>query len=161
MPIKVGDPVPAATFKQLSANGIADIDIATLLKGKKVVLFGLPGAYTPVCSASHLPGFVAKADELKAKGIDEIACISVNDLFVMQAWGKAHGADGKVTMLSDADGTFTRAIGLTVDLPDFGLSGRSERYSMVIQDGAVKTINVEKTVFDHGVSSAATCTLHT
>jgi glutaredoxin/glutathione-dependent peroxiredoxin len=161
MPIKVGDPVPAATFKQLSANGIADIDIATLLKGKKVVLFGLPGAYTPVCSASHLPGFVAKADELKAKGIDEIACISVNDLFVMQAWGKAHGADGKVTMLSDADGTFTRAIGLTVDLPDFGLSGRSERYSMVIQDGVVKTINVEKTVFDHGVSSAATCMLHT
>ena len=161
MSIKVGDPVPAATFKQLSANGIANIDTATLLKGRKVVLFGLPGAYTPVCSANHLPGFVAKADDLKAKGIDEIACISVNDPFVMQAWGKQHGADGKVTMLSDAEGAFTRAIGLIVNLPDFGLSGRSERYSMVVEDGVVKTINVEKTVLDHGVSSAATCMLHT
>ena len=161
MSIKVGDPVPAATFKQLSANGIANIDTATLLKGKKVVLFGLPGAYTPVCSANHLPGFVAKAEDLKAKGIDEIACISVNDPFVMQAWGTQHGADGKVTMLSDVDGAFTRAIGLTVDLPDFGLSGRSERYSMLVEDGVVKTLNVEKTVFDHGVSSAATCMLHT
>ena len=161
MPIKVGDPVPSATFKQLSANGITNVDTVTLLKGKKVVLFGLPGAYTPVCSANHLPGFVAKADELKARGIDDIACISVNDPFVMQAWGKQHGADGKVTMLSDADGTFTRAIGLSLDLPDFGLSGRSERYSMLVEDGVVKTLNVEKTVFDHGVSSAATCMLHT
>jgi len=161
VPINVGDPVPAARFKRLSADGIVDIDTATLLKGKKVVLFGLPGAYTPVCSANHLPGFVAKADELKAKGIDEIACISVNDPFVMQAWGRQHGADGKVTMLADADGTFTRAIGLSLDLPEYGLSGRSERYSMVVEDGVVKTINVEKTVFDHGVSSAATCMLHT
>ena len=161
MPIKVGDRVPSATFKQLTANGVANIDTATLLNGKKVVLFGLPGAYTPVCSAYHLPGFVAKADELKARGIDDIACISVNDPFVMQAWGKQHGADGKVTMLSDADGTFTRAIGLSLDLPDFGLSGRSERYSMLVEDGVVKTLNVEKTVFDHGVSSAATCMLHT
>ncbi|NOT24163.1 MAG: peroxiredoxin [Nitrospiraceae bacterium] len=161
MPIKVGDPVPAATFKQLSANGIANIDTATLLKGRKVVLFGLPGAYTPVCSANHLPGFVAKADDLKAKGIDDIACISVNDPFVMQAWGKQHGADGKVTMLSDADGAFTRAIGLSLDLPEYGLNGRSERYSMVVENGVVKTINVEKTVLDHGVSSAANCMLHT
>ncbi|THJ24626.1 MAG: peroxiredoxin [Nitrospira sp. CG24E] len=161
MPIKVGDPVPAATFKQLSANGIANIDTATLLKGKKVVLFGLPGAYTPVCSANHLPGFVAKADDLKAKGVDDIVCVSVNDPFVMQAWGKQHGADGKVTMLSDADGAFTRAIGLSLDLPDYGLNGRSERYSMVVEDGVVKTINVEKTVLDHGVSSAANCMLHT
>ena len=103
MPIKTGDRVPSATFKQLTANGVANIDTATLLNGKKVVLFGLPGAYTPVCSAYHLPGFVAKADELKAKGIDAIACISVNDPFVMQAWGKEHGADGKVMMLADAD----------------------------------------------------------
>ena len=161
MPIKVGDPVPAATFKQLSANGITNVDTVTLLKGKKVVLFGLPGAYTPVCSAHHLPGFVAKAAELTAKGIDAIACISVNDPFVMQAWGKEHGADGKVMMLADADGAFTRAIGLSFDLPDFGLSGRSERYSMVVEDGVVKTINVEKSVLDHGISSAATCMLHT
>jgi len=161
MPIKAGDRVPAATFKQLSASGIANIDTATLLKGKKVVLFGLPGAYTPVCSASHLPGFVAKAAELKAKGIQEIACISVNDPFVMQAWGKEHGAEGKITMLADADGAFTRAIGLSLDLPDFGLSGRSERYSMVVDDGIVKSINVEKSVLDHGISSAATCMLQT
>ena len=160
MRIKVGDRVPVAMFKQLNTDGIANIDSATLLKGRKVVLFGLPGAYTPVCSASHLPGFVSKSAELKAKGIDDIACISVNDPFVMQAWGKEHGADGKVTMLADADGAFTRAIGLSLDLPEYGLSGRSERYSMVVEDGVVKTINVEKTVFDHGVSSAATCMLH-
>lgn len=161
MPIKAGDRVPGATFKQLSASGIANIDAATLLKDKKVVLFGLPGAYTPVCSANHLPGFVAKAAELKAKGIQEIACISVNDPFVMQAWGKEHGAEGKVTMLADADGAFTRAIGLSLDLPEFGLSGRSERYSMVVEDGIVKSINVEKSVLDHGISSAATCMLQT
>jgi glutaredoxin/glutathione-dependent peroxiredoxin len=159
MRLKAGDRVPVATFKQLSTNGIANIDTATLLKGKKVVLFGLPGAYTPVCSASHLPGFIAKSAELKANGIDDIVCISVNDPFVMQAWGKEQGADGKVMMLADADGAFTRAIGLSLDLPDYGLSGRSERYSMVVEDGVVKTINVEKTVFDHGVSSASTCML--
>ena len=120
-------------------------------------MFGLPGAYTPVCSASHLPGFVAKAAELKAQGVDEIVCISVNDPFVMQAWGKEHGAEGKVTMLADAEGAFTRAIGLSLDLPDFGLSGRSERYSMVVDNGLVKTLSVEKSVLDHGVSSAASC----
>lgn len=156
MPIKPGDPVPTATFKQLTASGIANIDTAKLLKGRKVIIFGLPGAYTPVCSASHLPGFVAKAAELKSQGVDEIACISVNDPFVMQAWGKEHGVDGKVTMLSD-DGTFTKALGLSLDLPDFGLSGRSERYSMVVDNGVVKSINVEKSVLDHGVSSAASC----
>jgi glutaredoxin/glutathione-dependent peroxiredoxin len=156
MPIKPGDQIPAASFKQLTASGIANIDTSKLLKGRKVVLFGLPGAYTPVCSASHLPGFVSKAAELKSQGVDEIACISVNDPFVMQAWGKEHGADGKVTMLSD-DGTFTKAIGLGLDLPDFGLSGRSERYSMVVDNGVVKSINVEKSVLDHGVSSAASC----
>jgi glutaredoxin/glutathione-dependent peroxiredoxin len=157
MPIKPGDSVPAATFKQLTATGIANIDTGKLLKGRKVVLFGLPGAYTPVCSASHLPGFVAKATELKSQGVDEIACISVNDPFVMQAWGKEHGVEGKVTMLADADGAFTKAIGLSLDLPDFGLSGRSERYSMVVDNGVVKSINVEKSVLDHGVSSAASC----
>jgi glutaredoxin/glutathione-dependent peroxiredoxin len=157
MSIKPGDPVPAASFKQLTASGIANIDIGKLLKGRKVVLFGLPGAYTPVCSASHLPGFVAKAAELKSQGVDEIVCISVNDPFVMQAWGKEHGAEGKVTMLADADGAFTKAIGLSLDLPDFGLSGRSERYSMVVDNGVVKSINVEKSVLDHGVSSAASC----
>ena len=157
MTIKQGDRVPTATFKRLTATGIENISTDTLLKGKKVVVFGLPGAYTPVCSASHLPGFVAKAAELKTQGIDEIACVSVNDPFVMQAWGKEHGADGKVTMLADADGAFTKAIGLAIDLPDFGLSGRSERYSMVVDNGVVKTLNVEKNVLDHGISSAGAC----
>lgn len=161
MPIRAGDRVPSATFKQLTDNGVANIDTETLLKGRKVILFGLPGAYTPVCSAYHLPGFVAKADELKAKDIDAIACISVNDPFVMQAWGKEHGADGNVMMLADADGSFTRAVGLSFDMPEFGLSGRSERYSMVVEDGVVKTINVEKSALDHGISSAATCMLQT
>lgn len=142
-------------------RGVANIDTATLLKDKKVVLFGLPGAYTPVCSAYHLPGFVAKADDLKAKGIDAIACISVNDPFVMHTWGKEHGADGKVMMLADAIGAFTRAIGLSFDMPEFGLNGRSERYSMVVEDEVVKSINVEKSVLDHGISSAATCMLET
>ncbi len=159
MAIQAGERVPSATFKRLGTDGIINVDTATLLKGKRVVLFGLPGAYTPVCSASHLPGFVAKAADLKAKGIDEIACVSVNDPFVMQAWGREHGAEGKVTMLADADGAFTRAIGLSLDLPDFGLSGRSQRYSMVVDNGVVKSINVEKSVLDHGVSSAATCML--
>jgi peroxiredoxin len=161
MSIQAGERIPAATFKRLGAEGIVNVDTATLLKGKRVVLFGLPGAYTPVCSANHLPGFVAKAADLKAKGIDEILCVSVNDPFVMQAWGKDHGAEGKVTMLADADGAFTRAIGLSLDLPDFGLSGRSQRYSMVVDNGVVKSINVEKSVLDHGVSSAATCMLQT
>ncbi len=157
MSIKPGDQVPAATFKQLTASGMANIDTGKLLKGRRVVLFGLPGAYTPVCSASHLPGFVARAAELKSQGVDEIVCVSVNDPFVMHAWGKEHGADGKVTMLADADGAFTRAMGLSLDLPDFGLSGRSERYSMVVDNGVVKNINVEKSVLDHGVSSATSC----
>ncbi len=155
MTIQLGDTVPSATFKQLTANGVTDIDTATLFKGNKVAVFGLPGAYTPVCSAAHLPGYVEQAATLKAKGFDAIACISVNDPFVMDAWGKVHGADGKVMMLADADGAFTRAIGLVVNLPAFGLGDRSERYSMVIEDGVVKTLNVEKSVLDHDMTSAA------
>ena len=155
MSIQQGDTVPAATFKQLTAGGIADVDTAALFKGKKVAVFGLPGAYTPVCSAAHLPGYVEQAANLKAKGFDAIACISVNDPFVMDAWGKANSADGKVMMLADADGAFTRAIGLVVSLPAFGLGDRSERYSMVVEDGVVKALNVEKSVLDHDLTSAA------
>src|SRR5437764_14336353 len=111
MPIKAGDRVPSATFKQLAPNGVTNIDTTTLLKDKKVVLFGLPGAYTPVCSAYHLPRFVAKADDLKAKGIDAIACISVNEPFVMQTWGKQHCAEGKVLVLPGAERDFRRCDG--------------------------------------------------
>lgn len=155
MTIQPGHPLPAARFKQLTATGVVDISTDELLKGKKVALFGLPGAYTPVCSASHLPGYVENANKLRAAGFDTIACVSVNDPFVMDAWGKATGADGKVLMLADADGSFTEAIGLAIDLPAFGLMGRSERYSMVVEDGVVAKLEVEKSVLDHDGSSAA------
>ncbi|GAC1390861.1 MAG: peroxiredoxin [Variovorax sp.] len=155
MTIQQGDRLPTATFKQLTATGIVDVSTDELLKGKKVALFGLPGAYTPVCSVSHLPGYIDNAAKLRSAGFDAIACVSVNDPFVMDAWGKATGADDKVMMLADADGAFTKAIGLVVDLPAFGLSGRSERYSMVVEDGVVKKLEVEKTVLDHDGSSAA------
>lgn len=155
MTIKVGERIPSATFKTMTAKGIVDITSDSLLQGRKVAVFGLPGAYTPVCSAQHLPGYVEQAANLRAAGFAEIACISVNDPFVMDAWGKEHGATGKVTMLCDVDGSFTRAIGLEADLAKYGLPGRSERYSMVVDNGVVKKLDVEKTVFDHEGSSAA------
>lgn len=155
MTIKTGDPLPSATFKTMAATGIVDVTTDELLQGKKVALFGLPGAYTPVCSASHLPGYVENAARLRAEGFTEIACVSVNDPFVMAAWGKEHGATGKVTMLCDVDGSFTRAIGLVADLAQYGLPGRSERYSMIVDKGVVTKLEVEKSVFDHDGTSAA------
>lgn len=154
MPIKAGDSVPMATFMLLTPSGVVAIDTTALFKGRKVALFGVPGAYTPVCSTQHLPGFVEKADALKDKGFDEIACISVNDPFVTYAWGKSAGADGKVLMLADAEGVFTRAMGLVVSLPAFGLGERSKRYSMIVEDSVICKLDVETDVFDHGVSSA-------
>ena len=155
MTIMQGDLLPSASFKQLTPTGIIDVTTDSLLKGKKVALFGVPGAYTPVCSVSHLPGYIDNAVKLRAAGFDAIVCVSVNDPFVMDAWGKATGADDKVMMLADADGAFTKAIGLTIDLPAFGLSGRSERYSMVVEDGVVTKLDIEKSVLDHDGSSAA------
>ena len=155
MTIKQGDRVPGGSFKQLTTTGVVDISTDSLLKGKKVALFGLPGAYTPVCSTNHLPNYVDNAEKLRKAGFDTIACISVNDPFVMDAWGKSTGADDKVLMLADADGSFTRAIGLVIDLPAFGLAGRSERYSMIVEDGVVTRLEVEKSVLDHDGSSAA------
>jgi peroxiredoxin len=154
MSIGIGQSLPTATFKSMNASGIQDITTDAFFKGRKVALFGLPGAYTPVCSASHLPGYVENYGQLRAAGFDEIACVSVNDPFVMDTWGKSLGAEGKVTMLCDADGSFTKAIGLVADLAKFGLPGRSERYSMVVEDGVIKTLEVEKTVFDHDGTSA-------
>lgn len=154
MTITTGQALPSGSFKTLKASGIVDINTESLFKGRKVAVFGLPGAYTPVCSASHLPGYVENFDKLMAAGFDEIVCISVNDPFVMAAWGQAHGANGKVSMLCDTSGTFTKAIGLEADLDAFGLHGRSERYAMVVEDGVVKRLDVEKTVFDHDGSSA-------
>jgi peroxiredoxin len=156
MTIEVGSSVPSVTLKQMTPDGIQDVDLGSLLSGKKVILFGLPGAYTPVCTAKHLPGYVAEADKLKAEGVAVIACISVNDPFVMQAWGAEHGAEGKVLMLCDPEAAFTRSIGMSLDLSGFGLGERSKRYSMVVEDGVVSVVNVEASIFDHEASAAST-----
>jgi glutaredoxin/glutathione-dependent peroxiredoxin len=145
MTIKVGDKIPSAiTLKFMSPEGVKEVTTDDFFHGKKVALFGLPGAFTPTCSARHLPGFVERASELKAKGVNEIACIAVNDAFVMGAWGKEHKTEGKVTMLADGSGDFARAIGLELDLTKNGMGKRSQRYSMVVDNGVVKALNVEK-----------------
>ncbi len=144
MTIKVGDKVPSATFMEMQDGKPAPVTSDSLFAGKKVALFALPGAFTPTCSAKHVPGFVQKAAALKAKGIDTIACISVNDAFVMGAWGKDQGSDGKVHMLADGNGDFTRAVGLEMDGTKFGMGKRSQRYSMIVDNGVVKTLNVEQ-----------------
>ena len=143
MAIKVGDKIPAAKLRVMSAEGPKEISTDDIFKGKKVVLFAVPGAFTPTCSAKHLPGFVQNAAQIKAKGVDTIACVAVNDAFVMGAWGKAQGADDKVLMLADGNGTFTKELGLEMDGSAVGLGSRSQRYAMVVQDGVVKTLNVE------------------
>ena len=155
MTIEVGAAVPPATLKQMTPAGIEDLDLLPLLKGKKVILFGLPGAYTPVCSTQHLPGFVEDADRLKAGGVAAIACISVNDPFVMSAWGKEHGVGDRVMMLCDPEAAFTKSLGLSLDLSGLGLGERSKRWSMVVEDGVVATVNVEDSIFDAHVSGSA------
>lgn len=142
MTISVGDKLPQATLTKVTADGPEPIDTADYFKGRKVALFAVPGAFTPTCSAKHLPGFVEKKDELAAKGIDEVVCTSVNDPFVLGAWSKSASADG-ITMLADGNGTFAQALGLTMDGSKFGMGTRSQRYSMVINDGVVEQINVE------------------
>ena len=143
MTIQVGDKVPSVTLKYLSPEGPKDITTEELFRGKKVALFAVPGAFTPTCSQRHLPGYVDKASELKAKGIDQIACVAVNDAFVMGAWGKAQNVGDKVLMLADGSGDFTRAVGLELDATANGLGKRSKRYAMVVDNGVVKTLNVE------------------
>ncbi|MBL4837813.1 MAG: peroxiredoxin [Kordiimonadaceae bacterium] len=143
MTIKVGDTLPAATLTTMTADGPGPVVTADYFAGKKVVLFSVPGAFTPTCSAKHLPGFVEKAAELKAKGVDEIACFAVNDVFVMDAWGKGSGAEGAVTMLADGNAAFTKALGLEMDASGFGMGIRSQRFSMIVDNGTVTELNVE------------------
>jgi glutaredoxin/glutathione-dependent peroxiredoxin len=143
MTIKVGDRVPSASLKHMTADGMQTITTDQLFKGKKVVLFALPGAFTPTCSAKHLPGFVQNADTIKAKGVDTIACLSVNDAFVMNAWGKDQKVGDKVLMLADGNADFSKAVGLTMDGTGYGMGTRAQRYAMVVQDGVVKALNVE------------------
>ncbi len=144
MTISVGDKLPEATFMEMTANGPEPVSTADVFAGKTVALFAVPGAYTPTCSAKHLPGFVQKADELKAKGVDEVACISVNDAFVMGAWGEASGASGKVKMLADGNGEFAAACGLTMDGSGFGLGTRMQRTAMIVENGKVSKLFVEE-----------------
>ena len=148
--IKVGDSLPAGTlmeFSEVAGGGCSmgpnPVDVATASAGKTIGLFALPGAFTPTCSAKHVPGFVEKFTELKVAGVDEIWCVSVNDAFVMGAWAREQKTDGKVRMLADGDATFTKATGLTLDLNGKGLGLRSNRYSMLVKDGKVTSLNIE------------------
>ncbi|MBE5073214.1 peroxiredoxin [Erythrobacteraceae bacterium E2-1 Yellow Sea] len=152
MSISVGDKIPDVTFVKATANGPEKVSSADFFAGKKVALFSVPGAFTPTCSAKHLPGYVEKAGELKAKGVDEIACTAVNDAFVMGAWKAASGSDD-VTMLADGNGDFAQAVGLTMDGSGFGMGTRGQRFSMVVDDGVVSELNVEAPG-DFSVSSA-------
>lgn len=144
MTISVGDKLPEATFMEMTANGPEPRSTEDVFAGKKIALFAVPGAYTPTCSAKHLPGFVERQGDLAAKGVDEIVCTSVNDVFVMGAWGSANGAEGKVRMLADGNGAFATALGLEMDASGFGMGQRSQRYSMLVEDGVVKELNVEQ-----------------
>jgi len=143
MAIKVGDVIPDVNLKEMGEAGPKDVSVRELTKGKKVVFFAVPGAYTPTCSMKHLPGFVDRAAELKSRGVDDIVCLSVNDPFVMGAWGRDQNAGGKVRMLADGNGEFTRAVGLEMDGTAFGLGKRSQRYAMIVKDGRVAELLVE------------------
>lgn len=144
MAIQVGDSIPSITLKHLTADGMQEITTDSLFKGKKTVLFSVPGAFTPTCSAKHLPGFVELADALKAKGVQEIVCTAVNDPFVMRAWGDKHGVDGKVTLLPDGMALLATALGLTQELAGPQLGLRGQRFALVAEDGKVVHLAVEE-----------------
>jgi peroxiredoxin len=143
MSIKVGDTMPKGQFTRMSANGPETVTTDDLFKGKKVVLFSVPGAFTPTCSAKHLPGFVNNFEALKAKGVDTVACMAVNDVFVMKAWGDTSKTAGKVEMLADGNGDYARALGLELDAKKFGMGTRGQRFSIIVDDGVVEQLNVE------------------
>jgi peroxiredoxin len=153
MTIKVGDKIPSATLMEMKDGKPTPVKTDDFFAGKRVALFALPGAFTPTCSAKHVPGFVNNYDALRSRGVDEIACVSVNDAFVMGAWGKDQNAGDKVHMLADGNGDFTRAVGLEMDGTKFGMGKRSQRYSMIVDNGVVQSVNIEEPgAFD--VSSA-------
>lgn len=142
MAIQVGDKIPAATFKVMTADGPQDMTSDEVFAGKKVVFFAVPGAFTPGCSMTHLPGFVVNADAIKAKGVDTIACMAVNDAFVMGSWGEAQNAE-EILMLADGNGEFTSAIGMEMDASGFGMGVRSKRFGMIVEDGTVSYLGIE------------------
>lgn len=147
MNINVGQKLPNVTLKIMSEKGPADITVESLTEGKKVVIFAVPGAFTPGCSNTHLPGFVVKADEIKAKGVDSIICLSVNDAFVMSAWGKAQNAE-ELLMIADGNGEFTDALGLALDATGHGMGTRSKRYAMIVEDGTITHLAVDEKGID-------------
>jgi peroxiredoxin len=154
MTIKIGDKLPSVTLRQVTPEGPKEITTDEFFRGRKVALFAVPGAFTPACSQRHLPGYVEKAADIKAKGVDEVACVAVNDPAVLTAWGKDQRCEGKVTMLADGSGDFARALGLELDLIKNGLGMRSKRYSMLVEDGTVTALNVEQMPSQVEVSSA-------
>lgn len=144
MTIKVGDTIPSMKLMTATPDGPKEISTDEIFKGKKVVMFGVPGAFTPTCSLRHLPGFVENAEAFSAKGVDQVVCMAVNDAFVLGAWAKENGVNGRVTMLADGSGAFTKALGLELDLVGRGLGVRSQRFALVAQDGKVTSIAVEQ-----------------
>jgi peroxiredoxin len=155
MTIAVGEKLPEATFKEKTADGPVEVTTGDLFAGKKVVLFAVPGAFTPTCSLNHLPGYVENRDAILARGVDDIAVVAVNDWHVMGAWAQQSGAMGKIHFLADFDASFTKALGLEADLSAGGLGLRSKRYSMLVEDGVVKSLNVEESPGQATVSGAA------
>lgn len=157
MAISVGDTLPEATLLQIGNEGPEQVNLASKLAGRKVVLFGLPGAFTGTCSTAHVPSFIRTKGDFDARGVDEIICVSVNDPFVMKAWGEATGAtEAGLTFLGDADGSFTRAIGMEFTAPPAGLHGRSKRFAMLVEDGVVKVLNEEASPGTCEISSGET-----
>ena len=144
MAIKAGDRMPAGTFKRMTREGPKDLTADELFKGKRVVLFSVPGAFTPTCDAKHLPGFVQLADQILAKGVNTIACMAVNDVFVMNAWGKASGVGDKILMLADGNGDYARALGLELDASKFGMGKRGQRFAVIVKDGVASHVDVEE-----------------
>jgi peroxiredoxin len=144
MTIKVGDRIPSMTLVKAMSDGPQPVQTDEFFAGRRIALFSVPGAFTPTCSARHLPGFVERAEELKAKGVDEVACTAVNDAFVLAAWAKSAGAEGKVTMLADGNGDFAEALGLVMDGSKFGMGKRGSRWSAIVEDGVVRELNVEE-----------------
>ena len=143
MTIAIGDHLPEVEFLMMTGDGQQKVSTDVIFAGRKVVLFAVPGAFTPTCSRNHLPGFLANVEAIKAKGVDSVVCVTVNDIHVVNAWSKHTGAEGKITMLADDNGKFTRAVGMIRFFPDSGMGERSRRYSMIVEDGVVKQLNVE------------------
>jgi peroxiredoxin len=143
MTIAIGDHLPQVEFLTMTGDGQQKVSTDVIFAGRKVVLFALPGAFTPTCSRNHLPGFLANVDAIKAKGADSVVCVTMNDIHVVNAWAKHTGAEGKITMLADDNGKFTRAVGMNKFYPDSGMGERSRRYSMIVDDGVVRQLNIE------------------